>query len=331
MSGHKGKLTRRGFLAYAAAGGAALAALRWLTHRRRPFRVRQHADSGLRRGIAVVHGDAPSAAEEPAVVGRMTRAAVEALGGMDRLVRPGSVVLIKPNMAWASPPEIAANTNPWVVAALVEMCLEAGARRVRVLDHTIGQNPEPCYRASGIGQAAARAGAQVAYVDPARFRTIGIPGGFALKGWPFYEEFISADECDVLINVPILKDHGTSRLSMGLKNVLGMVGGERGQLHPDIHRKIPDLHRVIRVDLTVLDAYRVLRRHGPTGGRLADVDNTVEGARRIVAGSDPVAVDAYGASMFGYEPADVGFLGYAQEAGLGQVDWRALLVHEGRA
>ena len=329
MSRREDRLTRRRFLAYAAASGAALAGLRWLSHQHRPFRLREHADSALRRGIAVVHGDAPSAAEEPAVVRRMTRAAVDALGGIGKLVRPGSRVLIKPNMAWVSPPEIAANTNPWVVAALAQMCREAGARKVKVLDHTIARNPEPSYRASGIQDAAARAGAEVAYVDQARFRAISIPDGLALKGWVFYEEFVSADDCDVLINVPILKDHGTSRLTMGLKNAVGMVGGDRGDLHPEIHKKIPDLHRVIMVDLTVLDAYRVLRTHGPTGGRLGDVDNSVEGARRIVAGTDPVAVDACGASLFGYGPAEIGFLRHAEEAGLGRADWRPLLLHEG--
>jgi len=115
-----------------------------------------------------------------------------------------------------------------------------------------------------------------------------------------------------------------------MKNVLGMVGGERGQLHQDIHRKIVDLNRVVRVDLTVLDAYRVLRRHGPNGGRTEDVDNTAEGARRIVAGTDQVAVDAYGASLFGYEPEEIGFVKLGREAGLGQSDWRSILLHESK-
>jgi len=326
----KRRLTRRGFLAYAAAAGAALGGARWLAHRDRPLRVRGHAPSELARGLAIVHGSAASSAAEPETVKRMTRAAVGALGGMGKLVRFGSKVIIKPNMAWVRPPELCANTNPWVVAALVEMCLEAKARRVKVMDNTISRNPQPSYEASGIARAAAKAGAQVKYVDPGRFRDLEIPEGQALKSWPFYEEFVSAAECDVLINVPVLKDHGTSRLTMGLKNAFGMVGGERGELHSRIHEKIPDLHRVVKVDLTVLDAYRVLRKHGPTGGRLADVDNSLEGARRIVAGTDPVAVDACGASLFRYEPREIGFIRHAEQAGLGQADWRSLLVHEGQ-
>jgi len=322
------RVSRRGFLAYVVAAGGALAAGRWLAGRRSGLRLRGHARSRMKRGLAVVHGSAPSPDAEPDTVRRMTRAAVDALGGMDRLVRPGARVVIKPNMAWVRPPELAANTNPWVVAALVEMCLEAGAARVKVMDHTISRNPQPAYRASGIAQAAAAAGAEVAYVDPGRFRTLPIPGGLALKSWPFYEDFVSARACDVLINVPVLKDHGTSRLTMGLKNALGMVGGRRGELHTRIHQKIADLHRVLKVDLTVLDAYRVLRRHGPTGGGPGDVDNSLHGARRIVAGTDPVAVDAYGAFMFGYAPDEIGFLRYAEQGGIGSTDWRRQLLRE---
>jgi len=324
----KDSLTRRDFIAWAAAGGAALAGLRALSRVRLPFRQRAHAPSDLKRGLAIAHGTAPAPQGEREVVRRMTRAAVDALGGMARLVRRGSTVIIKPNIAWATPPEMAANTNPHVVAALVEMCREAGAGKVKVMDHTISRSPQPSYDASGIARAAADAGAEVAFVDASRFVERPIPGGFVLQSWPFYEEFVAADACDVLINVPVLKAHGTSRLTMGLKNAFGMVGGERGDLHPDIHRKIPDLHRVIKVDLTVLDAYRVLRRHGPTGGRLEDVDDTPDGARRIIAGTDPVAVDAYGAHTFGYEPEDVGFIRFARQAGLGQSDWRALVVKE---
>ena len=305
--------------------------LRALTRRRRSFSVRDHASSDLREGLSVAHGSASSPAEEPHTVKRMTRAAIKGLGGVGGLVRPGMRVIIKPNIAWVRPPHLAANTNPWVVAALAEMCLEAGARGVKVMDHTISRNPEPSYRVSRIAEAAAEAGADVAYVDEARFRTLTIPDGSVLSQWPFCEEFVSADECDVLINVPILKHHGTSRLSMGLKNAFGMVGGERGELHPQIHRKIPDLHRVIKVDLTVLDAYRVLRTHGPTGGRVEDVDNSLEGARRIVAGADPVAVDAYGASLFGYEPHDIGFIRHAEEAGLGRSDWQELVISDTHA
>lgn len=329
MSEQRGRLTRRQFIAYAAASGAALAGLRALSRRRSPLRPRDHADSQLAEGISIIRGAASAPGQEPQVVREMTRAALDALGGMDRLVRPGARVVIKPNIAWVRAPHMAANTNPWVVAALVEMCLAAGAGRVKVMDRTIARNPRASYEASGIAGAARAAGAEVAYVDEDRFVELEIPEGAALGRWLFCEEFVSPRECDVLINVPVLKHHGTSRLTIGMKNVFGMVGGERGRLHPQIHRKIVDLNRVLKVDLTVMDAYRVMRTHGPTGGRPGDVDNSRDGARRIVAGTDPVAVDAYGASLFGYEPEEIEFVSLAQAAGLGSADWRAQVLEEG--
>jgi len=324
----RGVLSRRGFLIGAAAAAAGLAGLRVLARRHRGLRLKEAAPGELARGIAIVHGDATSPDDEERIVTDMTRHAVEALGGMKALVKKGDTVVIKPNIAWVWGPEMATNTNPCVVAALVRMCREVGARRVRVMDNTIAADPAQSYHASGIAAAAAAAGAEVRYVERSRAVVLPIPDHFELPEWPFCREFVSADLCDVLINVPILKDHGTSRLSIGLKNVYGMVAGERGQLHPQIHRKIPDLNRVVKVDLTVLDCYRVLRTHGPTGGTLADVDNSRQGARRIIASRDPVAVDAYGASLFGYAPDQIGFISNAQKAGLGTADWRSLPVFE---
>jgi uncharacterized protein (DUF362 family) len=328
MSEEKGTISRRRLIAYGLATGAGLVGLRALSNWEAPLRLKKYVDNNLSDKLSIVHGQAPSDEQEPETVKKMTRTAVDALGGMDKLVKSGHNVVIKPNMAWNRPPKMAANTNPWVVAALVEMCLEAGADSVQVLDHTISKDPVPCYDMSGIADAAAEAGADVVYVDQSRFVNLEIKDGFVLKKWPFYETFINQDLCDVLINVPVLKDHGTTRLSIGMKNVLGMVGGTRGDLHTKIHRKIPDLNRIIKADLTVMDAYRVLRKHGPTGGRPEDVDNSLDGARRVVASTDPVAVDSYGVHMFDYDPDEVGFVKHADEAGLGNADWKAPGVSE---
>jgi len=322
-----GNLSRRGFLVGAAATAVGLGVLRTVAERRNGLRVRRLANDQRPDAIAIIHGNADEAGERDVVM-RMTRRAVEEIGGIGEVLTPGARVVIKPNMAWVRPPVMATNTNPYVVAALVEMCLEAGARSVRVMDNTISKNAASSYEASGVAEAAAEAGADVPFVDTSRAVELDVPDASALPKWAFCREFIDADLCDVLINVPVLKHHGTSRLSIGLKNAFGMVAGDRGKLHPQIHRKIPDLHRVIRVDLTVMDAYRVLRTHGPTGGSLQDVDNSPEGARRIVASRDPVAVDAYGAHMFGYAPEQVGFVKNAAESGLGTADWRSLRVVE---
>lgn len=318
----RGNLSRRDFLIAAAAGAAGLAGLRHLARPEGMPKIRSFAQSTLKPGLAIVHARGQDGEEREAAA-EMTRRAVEALGGMDGLVSEGDRVVIKPNMAWVRSPRFATNTNPWVVAALVELCREAGAGEVLVMDNTISKNPRRSYETSGVAAAAREAGAEVPFVNRSAAVELEVPEATVLGKWPFCREFIDADRCDVLINVPILKDHGTSRLSIGLKNAFGMVAGERGKLHPQIHRKIPDIHRLLRVDLTVMDCYRVLRRHGPTGGSLEDVDNSLEGARRVVAGIDPVAVDAYGAHMFGFEPEQIGFVRNAAEAGLGKGDWRA--------
>ena len=272
--------------------------------------------NSLRKGVFVARGENPR---------EITRMALTMAGGMDKLVSLGDKVLIKPNIAWDRTPEMCANTNPEVVAAVVELCREAGARQVIVLDHTCSTNPEPSYISSGIKESASHAGARVEYVDKTRFVPVRIEGGYALDSWAFYEEVLT---CDVLINMPVAKHHGTSKLTMALKNVFGMVGLDRGKLHKDIHRKIADLNRVVKVDLVVLDAYRRLVRHGPTGGRLGDVDNSRQTARRVIVSTDPVAADAYGATLFGFEPEDIGHIRYSQESGLGTMDFKALTFEE---
>ena len=316
------EISRRTFLKTGIAVGAGVYGLSYLNNLKKKPTIKRLKEHQLKSGLVVVHGDGLNSTDESTAVKEMVRRAMNALGGIDKLVSKGNRVIIKPNIAWNQKPEFAANTNPFVVAALVELCREAGASRVKVMDHTCSANPEPSYENSGIATTARQAGAEVSYIDKSRFRDFTIADGKVLKSWPFYEEMVYANEVDVLINVPIAKQHGTSRLSMGLKNVFGMIGGDRGSLHTDIHPKIADLNKFVKIDLTVLDAFRILKNHGPTGGRLDDVDNSVERARRIIVSTDPVAVDAYGAILFGMQPADVGYIRESHEQGLGEIDYR---------
>ncbi|HHT9126920.1 MAG TPA: DUF362 domain-containing protein [Candidatus Brocadiia bacterium] len=315
-----GSVSRRAFLKVGLAAGAGLCGLTYLASRTKRLPLKMLKANNLKKGLVVIH--CSDKEDESAIIKESVRKAINALGGMDKLVSKGDRVVIKPNIAWNQKPEFAANTNPCVVAALIELCIESGANRVKVLDHTCSSNPRPSYESSGIADAARKAGAEVLYINKDLFRDLPIPDGKALKSWAFYEDFISADKVDVLINVPVAKHHSTSRLTMALKNVLGMVGMDRGALHKDIHPKIADLNRVVKVDLTVLDAFRILRNHGPTGGRLEDVDNNPEHARRIIVSTDPVAVDAYGATLFGLSPHDIGFIKEAHEAGIGELDFK---------
>ncbi len=326
-------ISRRTFLKAGAAIGAGLYGLAYLGSIERPKPLKRLKENRLKKGLVVVHGDYVGGNngktdDEGITIKEMVRRGVHALGGLDKLISQGDRVVIKPNIAWDRRPEFAVNTNPFVVAALVEICREAGAGNVRVIDHTCSTNPRPSYTISGIEKASFAAGAEVRFVNQSLFKETTIPGGKVLRSWPFYEELIYQDEVDVLINVPIAKQHSTSRLSMALKNTLGMVGGNRGALHKEIHPKIADLNRVVKVDLTVLDAFRTLKRHGPTGGRLEDVDNSFETARRIVISTDPVAVDSYGATLFGLRGEEIGFIQEAHEAGLGEIDFMANGIEE---
>ncbi len=318
----KNNISRRAFLKTGIAVGTGLCGLSYLSSFERSRPLKTFKENSLKKGLVVVHGDIDKRNDEDLVIKEMVRRGIVAIGGMDKLVSRGDNVVIKPNIAWDRKPEYAVNTNPFVVAALVGMCVEAGANRVKVFDHTCASNPNTSYTNSGIEKAAKEAGAVIRFVDKGLFTDIKIPDGKILGSWKFYEELIYQDETDVLINVPIAKQHSASRLSMALKNTLGMVGGNRGALHKDIHPKIADLNKIVKVDLTILDAFRTLKRHGPTGGRLEDVDNNFESARRLVFCVDPVTVDSYGATLFGYQGRDIGYIRESYEAGLGEIDFK---------
>ena len=253
--------------------------------------------------LAVVKNGSPA---------EMVRRAVQELGGMGKFVKKDQSVLVKPNIGWDRLPEQAANTNPEVVAEVVKMCFEAGAKRVRVLDRTCNE-AKRCYKRSGIEQAAGDAGAEVRFIVDSRFEEVKFDGGQLLKSWPVYRDAL---EMDVLINVPIAKNHDISRLTLGFKNLMGLLGGDRGQIHKDFAFKIVDVASVIKPALTIIDACRILLRNGPTGGNLSDVAE----AKTIIAGIDRVATDTRAVALFQIDPAEVEYLSIASQRGLGKID-----------
>jgi uncharacterized protein (DUF362 family) len=248
---------------------------------------------------------------------------VELVGGMPRFVRPGQKVVVKPNIGWDRTPEQAATTHPDVVVAVVRMCLEAGAAEVTVFDRTCNDQ-RLCYRRSGIEAAVEGVGdrrVRIVHPDERRYLSVSIPGGKALTSWEFYEEAIAAD---VFINVPIAKHHGLTVLTMSMKNVMGVAGGNRGRIHTAFADKIVDLNLGRSSHLVVLDATRILLAHGPQGGNLADV--ALPGI--VVAGTDVVAVDAYATRFFNKTPRDVPHIIRAAERGLGTMDLAKVTVRE---
>ena len=259
--------------------------------------------------LAVVHCGKPETA---------TRAAVEALGGMKAFISKGDIVVIKPNIGWDRTPDQAADTNPWVVATLVQMCIEAGAKKVKVFDRTCN-DPRRCYVQSGIEPQAAKAGAEVSHIDDRKFKEVAIPKGEAIKSWPLYRDILEADK---IINVPIAKHHSLSGLTLSFKNWMGVMGGSRGRIHQNVNESLVDLATVIRPTLVVLDAVRILTANGPQGGNLKDV----RAMDTIIAGVDQVAVDAYGATLFGMKGSDLGVVAAAHRRGMGTMDLEKLVI-----
>jgi uncharacterized protein (DUF362 family) len=266
--------------------------------------------------LAVAKGEATTA----------VRLALEALGGIHAFVRPGDKVIIKPNASFPNPPSWGSNTSPEVVAALVKLCLEAGAKKVTVVDNTLG-NPELCFSRSGLREALAPF-PQVRLVAPKQenlYREIPIPKGRALRRTKVFWEVLEAER---LINVPTAKSHSATGVSLGLKGLMGLVW-DRATFHRDmdLDQAIGDLATVLRPNLTVLDATRALLTAGPGG------PGKVEELNTIVAGTDPVAVDAYGVTLGAWygqrvRPEQVRHLLAARDHGLGVLDLREVEIVE---
>jgi uncharacterized protein (DUF362 family) len=263
--------------------------------------------------LAVARGPDPAA---------IVKAALEPLGGIQRFVKRGQDVIIKPNICVDyHPPEYAATTSPIVVATLVSLCLGAGARRVRVMDTPFaGISPSSAYAASGIEAAVKEAGGEMEVMSPIKFADFDIPQGKSIQSWKIYRDIM---ETDVLIDVPIPKSHSMARLTLGSKNLLGVVSNPN-QLHSDLGQRIADLVSLIRPSLTVVDACRILMRHGPTGGSLNDVKQT----NTIIASQDVIAADAWAATLFDLNGADIPHIQSCADMGLGIMDLGSVKVEE---
>jgi uncharacterized protein (DUF362 family) len=248
----------------------------------------------------------------------VTRNALAAIGGIKRFVKPGQTVVVKPNMGWDRSSEQAANTNPVVVRAVVEECLRAGAKKVKVFDRTCNDERR-CYVNSGIEPALkGLKNVDVKHLEDERFKTVAL-NGKALKEWDLYGEALSAD---VFINLPVLKHHGLSRLTIGMKNIMGIMGGNRGSIHKHLDTALADVNAVFRPHLTIVDATRVLTAHGPQGGDLKDVKHL----NKVLASTDIVAVDAYATTLMGLKPEDIAVTVAAHKRGLGEMDLKRMRI-----
>ena len=254
---------------------------------------------------------------EPA---ELLRAALQAYGGMSRFVSRNDVVVVKPNIGWDRRPEFAANTNPELVAEVVKACFDAGAKKVKVFDYTCN-NPRRCYVNSGIEAAVKPLGADIFNVRSFKFKKVRLPEGELVKEWPIYQDYLEADK---VINVPIAKHHSMARVTLGLKNLMGVMGDNRGKLHNHFSKKLIDVDMHLLPTLTIIDAYRILVRNGPVGGNLADVKLT----KTLIVSDCTVSADFTALDLFGRKLDEIGYLQEAYRRNLNKYSRENLQVQE---
>ena len=245
--------------------------------------------------------------------------AIDAFGGIRRFVKPNQTVVIKPNIGWDQTPERGANTNPLLVKQIVKHCLGAGAKKVYVFDHTADQWRK-CYDRSGIKYSVKEAGGVMVPGNNERhYHPITIPEGKSLKKAYAHELFL---EADVFINVPVLKNHIATKLTIGMKNLMGVVW-DRGWWHRnDLHQCIADFASYKVPTLTVVDAYRVLTANGPMG--VSDSDAIM--MKALLLSTDPVAADTAAAKLYGLDPAGLQYITKAQSLGIGTTDLASMNI-----
>jgi uncharacterized protein (DUF362 family) len=340
------RISRRSFLRWVAIQAGALAGGRILTACGKPEKQLQAVEPAEKSTLTIpadtvapapeTHASqAPNATPEPTstpsypdlAVARagepepLVRTAIAALGGMERFVRPGDDVIIKPNICVAYHTfEYAATTNPWVVGALVKLCWEVGAGRVRVMDYPFGGTSEQAYVRSGIREQVTNAGGMMEDISFLKFVKTEIPEAVDLHTCDIYDDVLQAD---VVINVPIAKHHSLARLTLGMKNLIGIIK-DRPAMHRNLGQRLADLASRVRPALTVVDAVRILRDNGPTGGNLNDVQKL----DTVIASPDIVAADSYAATLFGLRPEQLSYVVAGTAMGLGRSDLDALKIEE---
>jgi uncharacterized protein (DUF362 family) len=261
--------------------------------------------------LAAIKGGEPDA---------MFDEAIKAFGGMSKFVKKGQTVVVKPNIGWDVDPERAGNTNPLLVNRIIKHCFDAGAKDVYVFDHTC-DNWNKCYSNSGIEKAVKDAkGKIVSGASESYYQEVTIKQGKKLKKAKVHELIL---ESDVFINVPILKNHSSADVTIGMKNLMGNVW-DRGYWHSnDLHQCIADFASYRKPDLTVVDAYYVMKKNGPRG---VSKDDVVTMKSQIIS-TDLVAADAAAAKLFGSDPNKIDHIRIAGEMKLGTIDLDKLSIY----
>ena len=226
-------------------------------------------------------------------------AAMNSFGGISTFISKGDVVVVKPNIGWDRSPEYAANTNPTLVSEIIKMCMDAGAAKVKALSKKYG--------------------ADVQQIRDFKFKNISLPGGERLKEWPIYQDYLEADK---VINVPVAKHHSMAKVTLGLKNLMGIMGGNRGSLHNYFTEKITDINTHILPTLTIIDAYRILTKNGPSGGNI----NDVKLSKSLIMSPCTVSADFLALELFNLKIESVPYINESNKRGLSKYDLKNLNV-----
>jgi len=317
----KTDLTRRQFMARAAKAGVSIAAAGaagfWFhdtigpgpaTENESNIRLPDFSIPDLKPQMSIIRG-----ADRKETL----RLALKSIGGMERYIKKGDRVLLKVNAAFASPQMLSATTHPQVVFEITRLCLDAGASAVIISDNPIN-DPGSCFTLSGITDAARSAGARLVLPRDDAFKPFSVPGGRLIQNWPILYEPLRG--INKVIGTAPIKDHHRSGASMIMKNWYGLLGGRRNIFHQDIQTIITELAMMIRPTLVILDGTTTMMTNGPTGGSLADLKET----HTMIAGTDQVAVDAFGATLLQRSVNDLPFIGMAEAAGLGTANYKSL-------
>lgn len=275
-------------------------------------RINSNTISDKQKGNTVVYDPSRLIVAQGSDPNSLLTKGFKALGGLEKLVKAGSTVVVKPNFSVPRTPEEAATTSSALVASLVKACFSSGAKVVKVIDHPF-TNGAMCLETTGMKKAIEAVGGQVYVLSEQndRFYTSVNIQGKILQNVLYSKDVL---EADVFINFPILKHHNGAKVTMGLKNMMGLVW-DRGIFHrTDLQQAIAELAHFHQPDLTILDATRGIIDNGPMG------PGTIREYNEVVFSTDPVAVDAYGAQLFGLKPTDFGYLTAAHQLGLGQID-----------
>jgi uncharacterized protein (DUF362 family) len=241
------------------------------------------------------------------------------IGGLESIISPGDQVLLKPNLLCAANYQTGATTNPNIIFAVAELCREVGAKRVIIAEGAaIGNDTDQVFDVLGIRELAARYQCGLVNLLKDEFQYVVNPLGRKIKRIKLPRTFI---ESNVVINLPVMKTHDALAVTLGLKNLKGIIhSSDKKRFHKwGLAQAVVDLGHLALPELTIMDGTVALEGVGPVVG------NPV-GLSLILASTDTIAVDRVSMEIMGFGLEEVDYLRMAGEQGLGCMDLSQITV-----